>query len=906
MTARLPPSVLSHHPLRRWLRLALYGLLAASALGQETGVFEHLADFERPGRQPLGSLVLHANGQLYGTTVAGGTWDRGTVYQVTPAGIRTTVHAFAPDEGSAPVAGLVSDTEGTLYGTTAEGGANGFGTVFTITPAGVFTTLVHFTGTDGAAPGSVPGGLVRHPGGLFYGTTGGGGAHGWGTVYRMTVDGILTSMVAFSGSDGTLLGGEPHGAMVVDGNNLFGVTRSGGSSGMGTLFRVTIGGQAEVLREFAGTDGRSPLGGLVFHSDGFLYGTTEFGGDGGVGVAFRINPETPSQFTLLHHFADPTGSQPIGSLVVEAAGSLLGATSSGGVDGWGGLFRLEISGAYESLGSFSGRAGATPGASPRSGLVVGPEANLYGVTSAGGPGQHGVIYRIDATGQYGKVTDFSPERGWAPSGAPVLDGGQGLLFPMAMGGSSGLGLIAAIRSDGSVDTIQELSLTSGGRLADSLAPSTDGWLGVAGEGGASDRGAIVLHDSENPPRALAHLTSSIGEGVRGPLLEGESGVFYGVAERSGLIGEGAVFKVDLTGKLERLFRFTGTSGAFAGSRPQAPLARSADGSLFGVTEGGGLADQGVIYRIAPDGGFSIVAEFEASGPRRPRGGLTATASGRLFGTTSQGGPADAGTVFELNPTDGSWVVVAAFTAADGVLPGAMPIGPLTLGASGRMYGMTADGPGGWGTAFVVDPTAGTESLVVFTGSDGAAPGITTSRPEAQVEWFGGLQEAADGTIHGVTPAGGVGGGGTVFRLRSILTLESWKQAFLGDSVAPDLGDPDGDGMSNLLEYALQLSPIVPNPDPVSPEIRSAGGQIRLGLALTRDPARSDVTMVIESASSPFGPWTLTAESRFGAPFAGEGQVQEVADASGLWNVLVLDPLPTTDLSPRFVRFRVSR
>lgn len=869
-------------------------------------MFEHLADFERPGRQPLGGLVLHANGRLYGTTVAGGTWDRGTVYQVTPAGIRTTVHAFAPDEGSAPVAGLVPDPEGTLYGTTAEGGAHGFGTVFSITPTGVYTTLVHFTGTDGGAPGSVPGGLVRHPGGSFYGTTGGGGTHGWGTVYRLTADGILTFLVAFSGSDGTLPGGEPHGAMVVDGDNLFGVTRSGGSSGMGTLFRVTPGGQAEVLREFAGTDGRSPLGGLVPHPDGFLYGTTEFGGDGGVGVAFRINPDTPSQYSVLHHFADPTGSQPVGSLVVEAAGSLLGATSSGGVDGWGGLFRLEVSGVYESLASFSGGAGATPGASPRSGLVIGPEANFYGAASAGGAGQRGVIYRIDAAGQYAKVAGFSPDRGWAPSGAPVLGGDQGLLFPMAMGGSSGLGLIAAVRSDGTVDTVQELSPASGGRLADSFTASTDGWLGVAGEGGTFDRGAIVLHDSENTSRALAHLTSSIGEGVRGPLVEGESGVFYGVAERSGLIGEGAVFRVDLAGKLERLFRFTGTSGAFAGSRPQAPLARSADGSLFGVTEGGGLADQGVIYRIAPDGGFSIVAQFEASGPRRPRGGLTATASGRVFGTTSQGGSADAGTVFELDPANGSWVVVAAFTSTDGALPGAVPIGPLTLGPSGRLYGMTADGPGGWGTAFAVDPTAGTESLVVFTGTDGVALGITTARPEAQVEWFGGLQEAVDGTIHGVTPGGGVGGGGTIFRLRSNLTLESWKQAFLGDSAAPDLGDPDGDDLSNLMEYALQLSPIVANPNPVSPKTRTVGGQVRLGLALTRDPVRTDVTMVIESAASPFGPWTQTAESRSGAPFAGPGLVQEVADTSGLWSAVIYDSVPTTNVSPRFVRFRVSR
>lgn len=906
VTARLTAVDIPHHPLRRWASLALLGLAVASAWGQETAVFEQLAVFERPGRQPLSSLVLHANGLLYGTTVAGGAWDRGTVYQLTPAGVRSTLHAFTPDAGSAPLADLVSDATGTLYGTTTEGGDFGFGTIFKITTDGDFTTLVHFTGTGGAAPGSVPGGLVRHADGAFYGTTGGGGTFGWGTVYRLAADGTLTSLTAFTGNEGILPGSEPQGAMVVIGDNLFGVTRSGGSGGMGTLFRISTGGQAAVLREFSGADGRAPASGLTLHPDGWLYGTTEFGGDGGVGTAYRFDPDTPSQFTVLHHFADLTGSQPVGSLLVEATGSILGVASSGGVDGWGSLFRLEVSGSHELLFSFSGLGGTTPGASPRSGLVAGPGGDFYGATSAGGPSQRGVVFRIDAFAQYEKVADFSPQSGWAPSGAPVPVEKGGLLFPMARGGSSGLGLLAAVTGDGMVITIEELTFASGGRLADSLVPSGTGWLGVAGEGGSLDRGTVVHYDPSAPPVALANVTSGIGEGVRGPLTEGEPGNFYGVVERSGLIGEGGVFRVDLDGGLERLFRFTGTAGAYPGSRPQAPLAKGADGSLYGVTESGGAEDQGVVYRIAPDGNFSVIAEFGATGPRRPRGGLTATVDGRLFGTTSLGGPTDAGTVFELNPADGSRVTVAEFTGGGGALPGATPVGPLTPGVSGRLFGMTADGLGGWGTAFAVNPSGGVESLVVFTGIGGAAPGITTVRPEAQVEWVGGLNEMADGTIHGVTPAGGPGGGGTVFRLRSSLTFESWKLTFLGDEAAPDLGDPDRDGLSNLLEYALQLSPTVPDPSPVEPEMQHEAGQVRLGLALTRDPARADVTMVIESASSPFGPWVLTTESRSGGPFAGTGLVQEVANGSGLWDVLVTDQVPTTELSPRFMRLRVIR
>ncbi len=890
---------------RRWLGPVLIGFLATAATAQETVIFELLAEYERPGRQPLGGLVRHPDGMFFGTTVAGGTWDRGTVFQVTPEGGRTTLHALAEDEGAAPVAGLVLGPDGALFGTTTEGGVHGFGTVFRITPSGVFTTLIHFTGPEGVAPGSVPGELMLHSDGLLYGTTGAGGVDGWGTVYSLTAGGVLTTMITFSGIDGSQPGSEPRGPLVGAGNVLYGITRSGGAGGVGTVFRVTTAGTGTILREFSGGDGRNPAGGLILHSDGLLYGTTEFGGNTGVGVAFRVDPGPSGGFMLLHHFSDRMGSQPTGTLVLEDSGSLLGVASVGGQDGWGGLFRLATSGAYELLFSFTGSAGAYPGASPRSGLVAAPDGRFVGVASAGGAGQRGVVYRIDPDGTYAELSDFSPRRGWAPSGAPVPGGEGQTLFPMAEGGSVGYGLIAGIGADGALRTVQDLTPLSGGRVTGPLVAMASGWLGLAGEGGASDHGTIVHIDPPNPPLALVDLNTSVGEGFRGPLTEGASGIFYGVALRTGLFGQGGVFRIDQVGGIESVFQFTGLAGEKPGSRPQAPLARGLDGSLFGVTEAGGAADQGVIFRIAPDGAFSILAEFAPTGPRRPRGGLTSTLDGRIFGTTSLGGPADAGTVIELNPVDGSWETVAAFSGLEGSLPGSMPIGSLSLGGSGRLYGVTSNGPGGWGTAFSITPDIGGECLVVFTGVAGAFPGTVTTHPEAQVEWIGGLNEGADGAIYGVTPGGGSGGGGTVFRLRSNLTLEAWKQANLGDSAAPDLGDPDRDGLSNLLEYALQGSPVTPDTSPVQSEVRFNAGVSYLGLSLTRDPARSDISLTVESAPSPAGPWAKVAESRSGAPFSGTGLIEEVADGFGAWNVLVFDSEPTAIESSRFMRIVVT-
>jgi len=144
-----------------------------------------------------GALIQATNGNFYGTTFGGGNGN-GTVYQITPAGKLTTIYTFCaksgcPD-GSAPYAGVIQATDGNLYGTTFAGGANttscngGCGTVFKITTAGKLTTLYSFCSASDCADGSAPqGGLVQHTNGTFYGTTYYGGTDGIGTVFSLSV-----------------------------------------------------------------------------------------------------------------------------------------------------------------------------------------------------------------------------------------------------------------------------------------------------------------------------------------------------------------------------------------------------------------------------------------------------------------------------------------------------------------------------------------------------------------------------------------------------------------------------------------------------------------------------------------------------------------------------------------------
>jgi uncharacterized repeat protein (TIGR03803 family) len=143
-----------------------------------------------PPEYPAAALVQGNDGNFYGTTASGGTKaNNGTVYQMTPAGMLTTLVSFNGTNGSYPAAGLVQGSDGNFYGTTVSGGAGGLGTVFRVTPAGVLTTLVSFGKTNGAAPLAA---LVQGSDGNFYGTTSLGGnlslnnGAGYGAVFKMT------------------------------------------------------------------------------------------------------------------------------------------------------------------------------------------------------------------------------------------------------------------------------------------------------------------------------------------------------------------------------------------------------------------------------------------------------------------------------------------------------------------------------------------------------------------------------------------------------------------------------------------------------------------------------------------------------------------------------------------------
>jgi len=303
----------------------------------------HRFDFT-DGAYPEDGLVQATNGDLYGTTVyggndtcSGGGGGCGTIFKISPAGVFTTLHSFDSTDGAYPYAGLIQAANGDLYGTTEQGGGNGngLGTIFKITPGGVFTTLHRFDGTDGAYPDA---GLVQATNGYLYGTTvggGDGGVYGAGTIFRITSEGVLTTLHSFTNRP------DPgYGSLVRASNgDFYGTTKRGGAYNIGEIFKITPDGALTVVHSFGLAHGYFPEAGLVQATDGNLYGTAYEGGANGYGTIFEINPA--GALTVLHSFAGTDGNGPNG-LVQATDGDLYGTTVTGGAHDAGTIFKLSV------------------------------------------------------------------------------------------------------------------------------------------------------------------------------------------------------------------------------------------------------------------------------------------------------------------------------------------------------------------------------------------------------------------------------------------------------------------------------------------------------------------------------------------------------------------------------------
>ena len=265
----------------------------------------HSFDPRTEGQTPSG-LIQATDGNFYGTT-SGNTYVYGTVFKITPGGAFGILHSFNSSEGVNPMAGVIQGTDGNLYGTTLQSYVlnnqfRGDGTIFKITPGGTLTTLHSFAGGDsGAYPFT---GLVQATDGNFYGLAFGGG---WGTIFKITPGGTFGILHSFDYTDGgyAIIGGVyPHGGLIQGADsNLYATTTLGGTglvygvAAGGTIFRISLQGTLTTVYSIRGIDGNTLHGNLIQGTDGKFYVTISQGGAYNDGTVFGFAPPAPAMLT---------------------------------------------------------------------------------------------------------------------------------------------------------------------------------------------------------------------------------------------------------------------------------------------------------------------------------------------------------------------------------------------------------------------------------------------------------------------------------------------------------------------------------------------------------------------------------------------------------------------------------
>jgi uncharacterized repeat protein (TIGR03803 family) len=392
-----------------------------------SSVVHSFTGYPTDGAYSKAGLVKDASGNFYGTTLNGGSNNYhnssgdGAVFKVTPSGAESVIWYFGSGvDGWSPQFGdLIIDAGGNLYGTTNRGGSYDAGTVFELSPNGNGgwneAVLLSLGGPgDGANPYAR---LALDGGGNLFGATTQGGASNLGIVFELSRDGSggWSETVLYS-FGGTPDGSSPRGVIVDASGNVYGTTFGGGANNWGTVFELSppvVAGNPwteKVLWNFgAGLDGKMPIGSLIMDGSGILYGTTLVGGaynavgtQGCCGTVFKLAPQSGGTWaeTILWSFGNPKtkgdGQEPQVGLLMDSGGNLYGTCYTGGSSGRGTAFKLvkPLPGSTWSETILWNFASGADGASPSSDLVFDSNGKLWGTTYSGGTPQRGTVFKI--------------------------------------------------------------------------------------------------------------------------------------------------------------------------------------------------------------------------------------------------------------------------------------------------------------------------------------------------------------------------------------------------------------------------------------------------------------------------------------------------------------------------------
>ncbi|MEH1942670.1 MAG: choice-of-anchor tandem repeat GloVer-containing protein [Nostoc sp.] len=344
---------------------------------------------------------------------------------------------------------------------------------------------------------------------------------------------------------------------------------------------------------FNGTNGANPKAGVLAGKDGNLYGTTSAGGSQSKGTAFKLTGSNFSTLTTLVNFIGTNGTNPIARLFQASDDNLYGATSIGGINNLGTLFKLEKTTftTPTTLLNFNN----TNGANPAGRLISGSDGNLWGITSAGGVNSKGTVFKIPLTGGVPTVVvNFNGTNGATPLARLQLASDKNYYGTASTGGATNKGVIFKLTPAG-VITSYSFSGANGQNPQSGLIESDKFIYGTTSLGGASNKGAIFkVPLGGGTPVLVASFNGSNGANPTAALTKGSDGNFYGTTSTGGANNKGAIYRL-AGGTITLLFSFNGTNGA----TPESTLIQLANGAFYGTASTGGASGQGTVFQFTP-------------------------------------------------------------------------------------------------------------------------------------------------------------------------------------------------------------------------------------------------------------------------------------------------------------------
>ena len=598
----------------------LIGMAHYGGTSREGTIFRINADgtdlkavFNFPGwpnaRLPDGSVIQASNGSLYGMTTS-----PGTLFKIKHDGTGYTVlhnfSYFSWPTGVHPSGSLLQATNGMLYGMANGGGFLGFGTIFRINMDGTgFSVIHHFNGWNGGHPSQSS--LIQGQDGSLYGMSSAAGASNRGALFKLNLDGSDYRVLHHFSNPGY-----PGGSIMQATNgSLYGMVNDGIFSD-GAIFKVEHhGGGFEILHTLKTWEGSRPLTSLIQGPDGNLYGMAYAGGNYGRGTILKINPDG-TNFTVLHHFDYINGAHPKGDLTVYN-NHLYGFTAGGGEHEKGVVFKFDLAtGTFSKLGDLNDETGANP--------QIGKLLLVYSPTTVETPTDQANTITFSNVLAKSMTVSFTPGNG--SRHLAVMKIGSPPAFQPVDNTTytGGLGSGQTVVYNG---TESSFELTG-------LRPDKEYYIKIFSY---NSDGTIARYMLANAPVANRHTTTTTEK-------------FYGMASNGGAAYRGTIFRVDPggTSPLSIMHNFRNNDGR----HPLGQLIEAKDGLLYGMNSGGILnltndpvdSRHGTIFRISPDGTrYTILRRLTIPDGSSPRGSLIQASNSVLYGMAQRGGTAGYGT-----------------------------------------------------------------------------------------------------------------------------------------------------------------------------------------------------------------------------------------------------------------------